>query len=221
MRKSPPGKRPPVTSAKTIERLVVYRFLLDELKARGTTHIYSNEIAQIVGNTAAQVRRDLMVVGYSGNTRNGYHVDDLLKAIRSLLEPTEGITMAVAGVGNLGRALLGYFSRLEPRFHVVGAFDNDDNKAGRAIAGYSIRHIRELPAELARTPAQLGVITVPTDEAQKIANLLANANVRGIVNFAPVPLHVPPGVWLENMHITATFEKVAYFSRMNLQGAGL
>lgn len=204
--------------AKTIERLVTYRILLEDLRTQEKTHTFSNEMAQIVGNTPTQVRRDLMVVGYAGNSRNGYRIDDLLKAIRSLLDPPAGIALAIVGAGNLGRALLGYFSLLQPRFRIIGVFDNDPNKVDRTIAGYRILHTRALPEELARNAAQLGVITVPADHAQKVADAFVAAKVHGIVNFAAVPLRVPPGVWVENMHITSTFEKVAYFARTQLQG---
>ena len=204
--------------AKTVERLVLYRILLEEQKARSKVYIFSNEMAEIAGNTSAQIRRDLMVVGYAGSSRNGYRIDDLLKAIRSLLEPDCGITLAIVGVGNLGRALMGYFSLLQPRFKIVGAFDNDINKVGRTISGYRIHHIGEMTMELVKNPAQLGVITVPPDQSQKAVDFCVMANVKGIVNFAAMPLHVPRGVWLENMHITSTLEKVAYFSRMKQQG---
>lgn len=213
--------KPGAVSAKTVERLVMYRILLEEQKAQDKSHIFSNEMAQIAGNTPTQVRRDLMVVGYTGSSRNGYCIDDLLKAIRSLLNPAGGITLAVAGVGNLGRALLGYFSVLHPRFRIVAAFDNDPNKVNRTIAGCRVHHIGEMAAALARDPAQLGVVTVPADQAQKVAEAFIQANVRGIVNFAAVPLRVPAGVRLENMHITSTLEKVAYFSRMQQQGEGM
>lgn len=204
--------------AKTIERLVLYRILLEEQQARRSVHINSGEMAEIAGNTPAQVRRDLMVVGYAGSSRNGYQIDDLLKAIRLLLEPECGITLAIVGVGNLGRALLGYFSLLQPRFKIVGAFDNDINKVSRTISGYRIHHITDMATELVKTPAQLGVITVPPDQAQKAVDFCVMAGVKGIVNFAAVPLRVPRGVTFENMHITSTLEKVAYFSRMKQQG---
>ena len=210
-----------VVPAKTLTRLVLYRLLLEELQAKGKTNIFSNEMSDIAGNTAAQVRRDLMAVGYSGSTRHGYCIAELLKAVRSLLEPPEGVTLAIAGVGNLGRALLGYFSLRAPLFRIVAAFDSDENKVGRTIAGYHIHHMRDMADELVRSPAQLGVITVPADQAQKIADGFVRANVKGIVNFAPMPLRVPPDVWIEDMHITATFEKVAYFSRMKLKGETL
>lgn len=209
---------PGTVPVKTVERLVVYRNLLEELRAREKTHIFSSEVAELFGNTPAQVRRDLMVVGYTGNSRKGYCIDDLLKAIRSLLEPEGGIAMVIAGVGNLGRALLGYFALLQPRFRIVAAFDNDPNKVNRTIAGFRIHDIAAVATALANQPAQLGIITVPADQAQKAADILVMAGVRGVVNFTSVPLRVPRGVWLENVQITSTLEKVAYFSRMKQAG---
>lgn len=207
--------------ARALTRLVMYRLLLEDLQTKGKEHIFSNEMSDIAGNTAAQVRRDLMAVGYSGSTRHGYCIAQLLKAVRSLLEPPEGVTLAIAGVGNLGRALLGYFSLRGPLFRIVSAFDSDEHKVGRTIAGYHILHTRDMVGAMLLAPAQLGVITVPADQAQKIADIFVRANVKGIVNFAPIPLRVPSDVWLEDMHITATFEKVAYFSRMKLKGENL
>lgn len=205
-------------SPKTVERLVVYRRLFQSLQARGKTNVFSMDLADLAGNTAAQVRRDLMVVGCVGNTRSGYRAEDALRAIDVLLEPPEGITMAIAGVGNLGRAMLGYFSILSPRFRVLAAFDSDENKIGRTICGHRVIDARDITRTLAASPVQLGVITVPSDHAQHTADVLVMANVRGIVNFAPVPLRVPEGVRLENMHITAIFEKVAFFVRQDAMG---
>lgn len=204
--------------AKTVERLVVYRQLLQAMQVRGKSHVFSMDLAELAGNTATQVRRDLMVVGCAGNTRSGYRADDALRAIDALLEPPEGIPMAIAGVGNLGRAMLGYFSLLTPRFRVVAAFDSDVSKVGRTICGHRVIHVRDITKTLAESGVQLGVITVPADHAQGIADVFVMAGVRGIVNFAPVPLRVPAGVRLENMHITAVFEKVAYFARHNALG---
>jgi redox-sensing transcriptional repressor len=209
-----------VIPARTVERLVVYRQLLHSLQARGKTRVYSMDLAHLAGNTAAQVRRDLMVVGCVGNTRSGYSADDILASINALLEPPEGITMVIAGIGNLGRAMLGYFSLLSPRFRIVAAFDSDESKVGRTICGHRISHVQEIARTLANAPVQLGVITVPAENAQRIADLFVMVGVRGIVNFAPVPLHVPDGVRLENMHITAALEKVAFFARYGEKAVG-
>ncbi len=203
---------------KTVERLMLYRNQLEDIRAQDKTFIFSSEIAALVGNTPTQVRRDLMVVGCAGGSRNGYCIDDLLKAIRSLLEPAEGITMAIAGVGNLGRALLGYFSLLHPQFKIAGAFDNDPNKVRRTISGFRIFHISEIAGVLALQPAQVGVITVPADQAQKAADAFISSGVRGLVNFASTHLRAPSGIWIDNVQITSTLEKVAYFSRMMQMG---
>jgi redox-sensing transcriptional repressor len=203
--------------AKTVERLVAYRVILESAPPE-QTHIFSNQIAQAMGNTAAQVRRDLMAIGYSGNTRQGYCIADLLDAIRQLLSPAAGVTFAIAGIGNLGRALLGFFSLLQPQFRIMGAYDTDPHKVGRIICGHRILHIRDLAADLAAQPVQMGVVTVSPDQAQRVADLMVAVRIKGIISFAPVPVTVPAGVWLENMHITAIFEKVAYFARMNQQG---
>ncbi|MCX7725852.1 MAG: hypothetical protein N2053_03270, partial [Chitinispirillaceae bacterium] len=84
---------------RTIERIIIYRIILEQVSTKGTTHIFSRELAELAGNTAAQVRRDLMVVGYNGNPQKGYDVNELLTKIRELLEPKDGISMILVGVG--------------------------------------------------------------------------------------------------------------------------
>jgi redox-sensing transcriptional repressor len=203
-----------MTSRKTIERLIIYRLLLEKLESLGTINVFSNQLAELSGNTSAQVRRDLMAVGYIGNPRHGYRISELLKGIRTILEPRDGIVMTLVGIGNLGRAILGYFYPLKPKFNLIAAFDNDQSKINRVISGCRTYAVADLPAIIGGAVVDLGIITVPGDQAQAIADLLIANGVRGLVNFSPVPLKVPEGVYLENMYMTMTFEKVAYFSRL-------
>ena len=114
----------------------------------------------------------------------------------------------------LGRAILGYFSKLKPKFNLIAAFDTDENKIGRIISGCRCYHVKEIVATLSGSATQLGIITVPEPFAQNAADLLVVSGVKGIVNFAPTPLKVPSGVYLENMQMTMTFEKAAYFARL-------
>jgi redox-sensing transcriptional repressor len=207
-----------MTPIKTLERLIMYRIVLEQNVTQGATHLFSKDLADRAGSNPSQVRRDLMAVGYSGNPQKGYAIAELTEKIRQLLEPPEGISMTLVGIGNLGRAILGYFSRLKPKFNLVAAFDTDENKIGRVIAGCRSFHVSEMPSVLAAHVAQLGIITVPESHAQIAADRLIAAGVKGIVNFAPTPIRVPAGVYLENMQMTLTFEKAAYFARTKNSG---
>jgi len=207
-----------LTSQKTIERLILYRLLLEQLELQGTANVYSNQLAELSGNTSAQVRRDLMTVGYLGNPRHGYKISELLKGIKALLEPQQGIAMVVIGIGNLGRAILGYFYPLKPKFNLVAAFDNDEHKINRVISGCRTYPVHQISTVLSGTTIDLGIITVPADQAQAAANVLIRAGIKGLVNFSPAPVKVPEDVFIENMHMTMTFEKVVYFSRLARTG---
>ena len=203
---------------RTFQRLITYRKILEQLTDQGTINTFSVDLAELSGCTAVQVRSDLMCVGYSGSPQNGYIVKELHKKIQALIEPTEGISMALIGIGNLGRAILGYFGRLHPKFNLIAAFDTDENKTNRVICGCKCYPISEIRGVLLPNSVQLGIITVPSSVAQEAANLLSAIGVKGIVNFAPTPIKLPNDIFVENMDITSTFEKVAYFARFQSQG---
>jgi redox-sensing transcriptional repressor len=202
-----------VIPEKTVSRLLTYRSLLQKESGHGLTNIFSHQIADLVGGSSAQVRRDLMCIGYTGNPKNGYNIQQLTDCIDKLLTPPTGISMILVGVGNLGKAILTYFSARRPTFNMVAAFDADPNKTGRVICGCRIYPFAELAEKAAEFKAQVGVITVPASEAQRVADQLVKAQVKGLVNFAPARLKIPDTVYVENMDMAMTFEKVAYFSR--------
>jgi len=203
----------PYTSDKTIGRLSLYRRLLNRLMTEGTRNIYSHELARMAGGTAAQVRRDLMAVGYTGSPTRGYDVRELANAIGAFLDAPEAQGAALIGIGNLGRALLAYFSGRRPRLSVVAAFDSDPSKINRVIHGCRCYDIKDLAQVVKDLGISIAVITVPAGEAQNVADALVDAGIRGILNFAPVPLHVPRGVYVEDIDVTTSLEKVAYFAR--------
>jgi len=202
-----------MTPRKTIERLIVYKGIIEKLLAKGTTHVFSRDIAKFSANTAEQVRRDLMFVGYSGTPQKGYCLDILLKKINELFVTGSGISIVLVGAGNLGRALLGYFSVFQPEYIIKGVFDVDENKINKKINGYYCYHTDDLVSVINGKSVQVGVITVPGKHAQDVADRLINAGIKGIVNFAPVPIKVPSTVYIENIQIEVIVEKVAYFAR--------
>ncbi len=200
---------------KTVARLSLYRRIMRALLKDGRTSIFSHELADLALTTAAQVRRDIMSTGYSGNPQRGYTISRLMEAISAVLDGSRSEEVALVGVGNLGMALLAYFAARQQRLTITAAFDSDPYKAGRVIKGCRCWSITEINEVLSKRSIRTAIIAVPASRAQKVADMLAGAGVSGILNFAPVRLRVSDGIYVENMDMTASIEKVAYFSRQN------
>lgn len=200
-------------SEKIIARVSLYRRLLSGLLLDGVRNIYSHQLATMAGVSAAQVRRDMMTVGYSGTPVKGYNIPELIESVDRLMDSAQGQAVAIIGLGNLGRAIGTYFSRRRPTLSIVAAFDTDHRKVGEMIDSYECFHISEFARVAAERNIQIAVITVPAEAAQLVADLAIRSGVRGLMNFAPVRLQVPPEVFVENMDMAVSLEKVAYFAR--------
>ena len=206
------------TPERTIGRLSLYRRLLERLLETGVENVFSHQIASAAGCTAAQVRRDLMSIGHSAtNRKRGYDVARLIVSIGRFLGADRRMGVALVGVGNLGRAIIGFFSRRRDRLALVAAFDRDPERAGRAIHGCPCHTMDELDEVIRREHIEVAIITVPAAGAQEVADRLVQAGVRGLLNFAPVPLRVPARVYVEDVDMTRSLERVAFFVR---QGGG-
>ncbi len=200
---------------KTVERISEYRRSLLNCLANGKTHIYSHELAQLHHNTAVQVRRDIMFIGYSSMQRKGYDVRELIDVIGRILDSEETLNVAVVGIGNLGRAITAYFMGKRSKLNIVAAFDSDPNKIDRVISGVKCYSINDMPAVIQEKNITIGVITVPADQAREIAENLYLAGVRGLLNFTTVPLNVSPEVYIDEYDMITSLEKVAYFVKMH------
>lgn len=204
-------------STKTIGRLSLYRFLLDNLRQEGVTKVFSHELAAAANCSAAQVRRDLMAINYSGSPVHGYQVGELIDSIDNFLDHPGGQQVVLIGVGNLGRAILTYFRGRRPKLPIEAAFDKNESKTNRVINGTWVYPLAELPRVLQEKKPSVGIITVPASEAQSVADVLVANDVRGILNFAPTRLKVPLSVYVEDVDMTMSLEKVAYFSRIKAE----
>jgi redox-sensing transcriptional repressor len=200
------------TSPRCVARLSLYRRLLAELQAEKTDRVYSHELARRAGVSAAQVRRDIMGLGYSGTPNTGYEVQALVDSIAAHIDSPEGQQVALVGVGNLGRALLSYFQGRRAKLRIAAAFDNDPEKAGRVIGGCRCYGTGELPGVIRKERITVGIVAVPAAAAQETAELLVKAGVAGLLNFAPVPIEVPPHIYVEHVDITIRLETVAFFA---------
>ncbi|MDD3638272.1 MAG: redox-sensing transcriptional repressor Rex [Bacteroidales bacterium] len=199
---------------KTIERLSQYRRALLLCLEKGKTHIYSHEIAKIQHITSVQVRRDLMLIGYTGTLRKGYNVKELIDLIGNIIDSEEGIKVAIIGMGNLGRALINYFAGKRSKLRIVAGFDTNPDKIGNTMSGVPCYSIEQLKEVVAAEDIKVGIMTVPADYAVDTADLLVKAGIKGILNYTPKPVNVPEGVYLEEYDMITTLEKVAFYVKL-------
>lgn len=200
---------------KTIERLSQYRRALLICLENGKTHIFSHEIASIQHITPVQVRRDLMLIGYSGTLRKGYNIQDLIDVISNIIDDEEGIKAAVVGMGNLGRALLKYVRGKRHKLEVVAGFDVSEDKIGRKLSGVTCYSMEEIQSVIQEQNIQLAILTVPAAFSTEVAEKLVKSGIRGILNYTPKPIKVPEDVYLEEYDMITTLEKVAFYIKMN------
>lgn len=188
-----------------------YRRSLLQCLEEGKTHIFSHELAELHHNTAVQVRRDIMFIGYSSMQRKGYDVRELVDVIGDILDSEKGLNVAVVGIGNLGRAVTTYFIGKRSRLNIIATFDVDTNKIDRVISGVKCYPLSRLKEIVESYQISIAIMTVPADAAIEVAAQLVDAGIKGLMNFTTVPLHVPDKVYLDEYDMITSLEKVAYF----------
>lgn len=203
---------------KTIERLSQYRRALLICLDNDKDHIFSHEIAKIQHITPVQVRRDLMLIGYSGTLRKGYNIQELIDLIAEIIDSEQGIKVAIVGMGNLGRALINYFSGKRHKLSIVAGFDVNPEKIGKTmneVPCYDSNRMKEI---IKKENIEIGIITVPATQTTATADQLVEAGIKGILNYTPKPVDVPEGVYLEEYDMITTLEKVAFYVKMENDG---
>jgi redox-sensing transcriptional repressor len=198
-------------SRATAQRLSQY--LRSLTGAAGPATVSSLQLARAVGVSDAQVRRDLAALGHLGQRGVGYDAAALAVAIRRTLGIDRTWRAVIVGVGNLARALLRYRGFREQGFEVVGLFDADPQKAGQVVEGLTIEPAARLADRVPQLRAELGVLTVPSEAAQGVADALIAAGVKGLLNFAPVILKPPPHVRVVSVDLAIQFEQLAFLVR--------
>lgn len=194
----------------TIVRLSVYSRFLNDCDKRGVITISSGDIAEGVGVSPAQVRKDLAYFGEFGTRGVGYNVKDLHRHILKILGLGHEWRVALVGMGNLGLALTSYRGFRERGFNISSIFDNDPAKVGTVVNGVTVQSIDELEDALGKQKAQIGIVAVPSAHAQNVADHLINAGVQAILNFAPVVLNVPPEIELRNVDLAVNLEVLTF-----------
>lgn len=194
----------------TIIRLSVYSRYLTEVDRKGIITISSGDIAEGVGVSPAQVRKDLAYFGEFGTRGVGYNVKDLRRHILKILGLSVDWSVSLVGVGNLGQALSSYKGFRERGFIITSIFDNDPDKIGTMVNGVEVMPVERLEEVVKQNRTQIGIISVPSAVAQDITDMLVRAGVQAILNFAPGVLNVPPEIELRNVDLAVNLEVLTF-----------
>lgn len=195
---------------KALARLHNYRNALYRLKHLGFVRVFSDNLADAVGVTSSQVRKDLSLFGPSGNKRGGYFIDDLSTKLNGILGKDKPQDIIVVGAGNIGTALMSYPGFKREGIKIVAAFDLDPAKINRE-ATVPILPFAELKDFVARNQIQVGIIAVPDTSAQQVLEDMRSAGIKGVLNFAPIRLNAPENFVINHVNVGVELETVIYF----------
>ncbi len=182
----------------TIHRLPLYLEKLKLLQAIGVEDVSSRQLAESLDIKASQLRHDFHYFGGFSRPGRPYQVEKLVPALEKIIGIDEPVPTIIVGAGHLGQALANYQNLALQGFPVCGIFDVNPRLIGLEIRGQPIRDMEEMPRVVKEKNALIGVITVPAQYAQEVADRMVEAGIVGIFNFAPTDLKLPEGVALRN-----------------------
>lgn len=194
----------------TVTRLSIYSRFLEGLDKNGITTVSSGEIAEGVGVSPAQVRKDLAYFGEFGTRGVGYNVQDLMRYTLKILGLDRKWGLVVVGAGNLGFALCTYHGFNMRGFHITGVFDSDVTKIGKRIGNLEVLPLDIFPTVVKEQNIHIGIIAVPPDGAQEVADIMVRNGIEAILNFAPVALNVPDKIEVRNVDLSVKLEILTF-----------
>lgn len=203
----------------TVSRLPSYLRALGGLASEGTSTTSSEQLADLVGVSSAQLRKDLSFLGASGRRGVGYEVEHLRRQIAQSLGMTEQRRVVIVGIGNLGHALATYSGFTDRGFLLAGLVDADERVVGTRVRGLVVQPIERLAAVVAGGDATIGIIATPASVAQEMCDRLVAAGVAGILNFAPRTLRVPDGVDLREVDLGAELQILGFHAQRRTNGS--
>ena len=201
--------RPKVSNA-IIRRLPRYRRYLGYLQIQGIKKVSSNELSELIGYTASQIRQDFNTFGEFGQQGYGYDVKKLYNEINSILGLDREYRTVVVGCGNLGQAITNYTYYYKIGFNIVGLFDVNPDKIGQHVNDVEVKDFSELEKYVRDEDIDIGIICVNRESAQIVADKLVAGGVSGIWNFAPIDLDVPKEVALESVHLSDSLHALSF-----------
>jgi len=197
----------------TVGRLPIYLQALVDIAESGESRVSSEELAEAAGVNSAKVRKDLSHLGSYGTRGVGYDVAYLIHQIRRELGLTQDWPIVIAGIGNLGHALANYRGFPERGFSVAALVDVDPSKVGQRVGLVAVRHVDDLPELVRSLDIAIGVIATPAAVVQEVADLMVEAGIRSILNFAPAVIVVPKGVSVRKVDLAVELQILAFYEQ--------
>lgn len=198
----------------SVIRLSKYKNAIIRLKKLGFKKVFSTNIADVSGTTSIQLRKDFSIFGIVGKKRGGYVVDDLLDDINRILGKDAVINVVVAGVGKLGSALMHYSGFENESIKIIAGFDIDPGKYDETLVP-PVLPLSEMRKFIIENNVELGMITTNLESAPQICEMMVNAGIKGILNFAPLVLKKYDSCVVLNINIVTHLENLIYFVKLN------
>ena len=198
-----------------INRLPWYLQILKQMADEGMHTVSSSVLAEKLGSTATQIRRDLSFFGGFGKQGQGYPIENLIEELESILNIDRIWPMIIVGAGNLGRALACYQGFQSHGLKVAMLFDNAPNVVGTLVGDLVVKHVDSLTEEVKNNRIKIAILTVPSSAAQKIADQLVEAGIKAILNYASVTLVVPSFIRVQHIDPTLHLQRMLYYLEEN------
>jgi len=194
-----------------IGRLPVYLRALQRLADKDIHTTSSQELGEIVGISAAQIRKDISQFGEFGKQGTGYAIPFLIEKLQDILKVDRVWEVVIIGMGDIGHALAHYQGFANRGFHVKMVFDNDPKKIGQKIGEFEVFDTALISEKIKQHKIKLAMITVPASSAQEVADQLVKAGVKAILNYAPISLNVPEGVKVQYVDPVTHLQRMTYY----------
>ena len=194
-----------------IGRLPLYLRSLQRMAQAGRQVTSSQELGEHLGISAAQIRKDLSQFGEFGKQGTGYQIDYLVEQLRQILHVDREWIVAVVGAGDIGSAVARYKGFADRGFRVGMVFDSDPHKIGAHIGDFTVQDTAQMIEVIQQAGIRIAMLSVPADQAQSVAELLVEAGVKAILNYAPVSLNVPSDVHVQYIDPTTHLQRMTYY----------
>lgn len=194
-----------------VSRLPLYLRALQHMAEEGIQVTSSQELGERLGISAAQIRKDLSQFGEFGKQGTGYHIEYLVEQLKQILKVDRVWDMAVVGAGGIGSAVARYQGFTNRGFRVTMIFDNDPNKIGTQIGPFVVQDTAHMVEAIQQAGIKVAMIAVPATQAQAVADELVKAGVKAILNYAPVSINVPDGVYVQHTDPVTHLQRMTYY----------